>query len=1116
MEKAKRRAFILLSVVLSFVVITVWAATGDNSVRRDTIPKCTYFHPPIGSRDVDIQEAIKVESPNGYYITTFPGDYSYNGAVCHGWYVYTDFNKNRTADGGCYSGSEPSCGSYHPGEDWNGRGGGDSDMGQPVYAVGRGLVFWKGWANGFGNAVMTIHKLPDGEIVVSFYTHLQSYTDLSLLSEVSHSTIIGYVGKTDTVAAHLHWEIRRESMFNVEANGAGSDDDVISLSASYPVNYWPGVDSSFVASNYHDPSDFVKNHSAVGQYSSIYQSTAKTVAFAEAFGQYSSKIGQPNDNGGGIYVHESFGNANLGFSVFLQDFKGDMNADHYGTDGKSALILNDIDYPIEAYLVSGGFFGCYMSNNGPQTIGVPYTKEITHGYANSPDSQSGDLIRAGDRITAQKFKRRLSGGLNYNGERRTLVWKPGIAAQRIPVGEFEIMSQSGAGVCPKDGDQIYVASNSSPNIDVPWPLANRPIKNGTTGKWFTKPGAYNFVLHNPDGSRKSGWGLSVQITEGNHQVSGDGEVVDGVEPTFDVQDELPTPAIVLLNVDFSVGPVDGMAPFQPNVVNNSVGDNITCTWYTGDGNTINGYNFNHTYTSPGIYSILLWVEDEHGASDVMIKHIQVWSEADKPEVDFYVTPQRGVAPLEIRFYDDNSSANFSHYWDFGDGENSTAKEGGHIFQNPGTYNVVHRVSNFAGTVESVVPVVVLSSGIDCNYHLCDNMNDGEFLVNSVTDDAQINPDSVPLANSKIVFIWQSKDQDGDGYGIYGRIFDPTTKTFGSEFAVNTGIVGNQINPKVVSVSDGFIISWTSKYQLGGDLNDIFFQKFDLNGSKIGPETMANTYIIGNQQNQDMAVYPDGKFVIAWRSYNQDGDGGGIFAQMFSASRLKIGSEFQVNSFTSGNQDYPSPAILRDGKFVISWTSDSQDTSGNGIYAQIFQSDRSKQGGEFRVNETVVGSQEMSKSLATDDGGFVVSWDSNQNGNYDIFCRKFNPSGANIFGERIVNTYTVGDQRNNSPSFMSDGRVVISWSSDGQINLQDIFAQIILTDGGKSGREFLINSATVGNQAMPGVIPLFGDRLVFFWQSLVSSDMDIFAQIFDFGCYITGHSLKKVTGLKIKN
>ena len=45
-------------------------------------------------------------------------------------------------------------------------------------------------------------------------------------------------------------------------------------------------------------------------------------------------------------------------------------------------------------------------------------------------------------------------------------------------------------------------------------------------------------------------------------------------------------------------------------------------------------------------------------------------------------------------------------------------------------------------------------------------------------------------------------------------------------------------------------------------------------------------------------------------------------------------EFQINSFTSGDQKLASAIELSNGNIIVSWTSDGQDGSGTGVFAKI--------------------------------------------------------------------------------------------------------------------------------------------------------------------------------------
>ncbi|MGE3820568.1 MAG: hypothetical protein AB7I30_14240, partial [Isosphaeraceae bacterium] len=73
------------------------------------------------------------------------------------------------------------------------------------------------------------------------------------------------------------------------------------------------------------------------------------------------------------------------------------------------------------------------------------------------------------------------------------------------------------------------------------------------------------------------------------------------------------------------------------------------------------------------------------------------------------------------------------------------------------------------------------------------------------------------------------------------------------------------------------------------------------------------------------------------------------------SRLLL-SEFRVNSYTTGSQIRSQTATTADGGFVIAWTSQGQDGSGNGVYALRFDALGAPVGSEFRVYSHTDGDQ----------------------------------------------------------------------------------------------------------------------------------------------------------------
>jgi hypothetical protein len=131
-------------------------------------------------------------------------------------------------------------------------------------------------------------------------------------------------------------------------------------------------------------------------------------------------------------------------------------------------------------------------------------------------------------------------------------------------------------------------------------------------------------------------------------------------------------------------------------------------------------------------------------------------------------------------------------------------------------------------------------------------------------------------------------------------------------------------------------------------------------------------------------------VIAWASYLQDGSGYGLYMQRYNASGVAQGVETRVNTVTANSQFQASVAAVAGGGFVVTWTSDQQDGSGFGIYAQRYDASGVAQGGETRINTTTSDAQLAPSAAGLPGDGYVIAWQSNlQDGSdYGVYAQRF--------------------------------------------------------------------------------------------------------------------------------
>jgi murein DD-endopeptidase MepM/ murein hydrolase activator NlpD len=138
----------------------------------------------------------------------------------------------------------------HLGEDWDGIRGGDTDLGDPIYSIGEGVVvFARDCHMGWGNVVIIRHAFRENgttKNIDSLYGHLNAIL-VQRGQKVSRGEKIGTMGTAHGIYdAHLHFEVRKNLEIGMSRAAFARD-----------------------LSNYYDPTQFILSHrqlSARGSY----------------------------------------------------------------------------------------------------------------------------------------------------------------------------------------------------------------------------------------------------------------------------------------------------------------------------------------------------------------------------------------------------------------------------------------------------------------------------------------------------------------------------------------------------------------------------------------------------------------------------------------------------------------------------------------------------------------------------------------------------------------------------------------------------------------------------------------------------------------------------------
>lgn len=157
-------------------------------------------------------------------------------------------------------------------------------------------------------------------------------------------------------------------------------------------------------------------------------------------------------------------------------------------------------------------------------------------------------------------------------------------------------------------------------------------------------------------------------------------------------------AVTDLGEDVATGPEPLTVNFTPTITGSTEG--ATYSWDFGDGNTSTDAQPSHTYLTEGLYSVSLSVAGLSGSDN-----------RTEPDLINVLPPSGanftfGQTGLRTTFTDTSSGNPTSWFWDFGDGNTSTAQNPVHDYASNGSRLVTLTVNGPGGVSELTRTVVV--------------------------------------------------------------------------------------------------------------------------------------------------------------------------------------------------------------------------------------------------------------------------------------------------------------------------------------------------------------------------------------------------------------------------
>jgi len=160
-------------------------------------------------------------------------------------------------------------------------------------------------------------------------------------------------------------------------------------------------------------------------------------------------------------------------------------------------------------------------------------------------------------------------------------------------------------------------------------------------------------------------------------------------------------------------------------------------WNYGDGitETLTSGPFQHTYATPGIYTVTLTVTDATGCTDSIVKTSLLT--ISRPVAAFHASDTLTCPGRPIQFTSTSTGPGLTYMWDFGDGSTSVTANPTHAYAANGLYSVKLVVFDQYGCTDSIIRGNYINIVIPAaNFNVSDTLGTCPPLIVNFTNTSQ--------------------------------------------------------------------------------------------------------------------------------------------------------------------------------------------------------------------------------------------------------------------------------------------------------------------------------------------------------------------------------------------
>lgn len=319
-----------------------------------------------------------------------------------------------------------------------------------------------------------------------------------------------------------------------------------------------------------------------------------------------------------------------------------------------------------------------------------------------------------------------------------------------------------------------------------------------------------------------------------------------------------------------------------------------------------------------------------------------------------------------------------------------------------------------------------------------------------------------------------------------------------DFQVNAYTEDVQSQARAGAAGDGFVVVWSSWGSAGTDTEFASIQ-----GRRIGADTtlandqfQVNSYTTGSQSWPSISGNAAGGFVVVWESLEPYGASfrESVRGRVFDTGGTPLSLDFQVDSSTAYRDRVPRVALVGNSRFLVVW--ERRD----GVDAMVFPTiqgrlyllDGTPFNDAFQISTATQSSQILPAVASGPNGDFVVAWTGSDGDMTGIRARRLAADGTLLAEEFQVNTYTTHIQQIVNVGIGAGGHTWFVWQS-GFVMLPPtpgspaIRARRYRPDGVAIGEDFQVSQHPNAEVSFADVAVDAQGNAFFVWQTV---DLDL--------------------------